>query len=345
MNSLERVNAVLELKRPDRIPVGFHNFLQAAAMAGVADLGAWLHDGDAMAEAHQGLWRKVGFDIIQLESGTCTMASALGCDVAFPKQLPPHVVTPVLKDYAQLATMEPPDPFTVEPLKAQLRATQILVSELGRQVFIQARADQGPMALAISIMDKQQFLMACLDPELENQVHALLDFCTRCIIRLCEAFKAVGAHGTCIGGMGTSLVSPQVWQKFERLYQERYVQACRRLGLYSFTHTCGREDRLIPSLVATGCHALELDSLSTAATVAQATRGRCAVLGMVDPVKVLGEGTPADVRQAAAHVFDAFLPEASLIIGAGCALPPYTPLANCQALVEAARELGRYPQP
>jgi uroporphyrinogen decarboxylase len=342
MNSLERINAVLDLKRPDYVPVAFHNFLQAAAVTGVDDLGAWLHDGDAMAEAHTVLWRKVGQDMIQLESGTCTMASALGCEVAFGKKLPPHVTVPVLKSYEQLADMEPPDPFRVEPLKSQMRATEILMTRLGREVYIQARADQGPMALAISIMDKQEFLMDCVDPDKERPVHALLDFCTRCIVRLCEAFKQVGAHGTCIGGMGTSLVSPQVWMQYEGVYQKRYVQACRRLGLHSFTHTCGKEAKLIPDLVATGCDCLELDPRSTAVEVAKAIRGKCAVLGMIDPVTVLGQGTPADVRAAARQMFAVFLPDTAFIAGAGCALPPDTPIENCQALVEAAKEFGRY---
>lgn len=343
MNSLERINVVLDGKRPDRVPVAFHNFLQAAAVTGVNDLGAWLHDGEAMAEAQANLWRRTGHDVIQLESGTCTMASALGCEVAFDKQLPPHVVTPVLKDYAQLAGMEPPDPFRVEPLKSQMRAAEILISELGRKVFIQARADQGPMALAISIMDKQEFLMDCVDPDRERQVHALLDFCTRCIIRLCVAFKQIGAQGTCIGGMGTSLVSPAVWTKYERIYQVKIAEACRRLGLRSFTHTCGNETRLLPSLVATGCECLELDPRSTATEVARAIQGRCAVLGMIDPVSVLGHGTADEVRAAAREMFEVFRPASALIIGAGCALPPYTPVENCRALVETAREFGHFP--
>jgi len=342
MNSVDRVNAVLTYKTPDRVPVAFHNYLQAAAQAGVTDFGAWLFDPHAMAEAHMALWKELGHDVIQVENSTCAMADALGCEVAYDKELPPHVIEPVIKDYRQLADMKPPDPFTTEPLKSLVRAVEILVNELGDQVYIQGRADQGPMALAISIMDSQVFLMDCIDPDKEEQVHALLHFCTRCIIRLCEAMKNVGANGTCIGGMGTSLISPAIWQKYERIYQEKYVQACRRIGLHSFTHTCGDETNIVPDIVATGCDALELDPRSNASDVANAARGKCAVLGMIDPVGALGEGTPEQVMDKAREMFEVFGTNTAFIVGAGCALPAYTPMENCRALVEAANRFGHF---
>ena len=286
------------------------------------------------------LWKELGHDVIQVENSTCAMADALGCEVAYDKELPPHVIEPVIKDYRQLADMKPPDPFTTGPLKSLVRTVDILVRELGSHVYIQGRADQGPMALAISIMASQGFLMDCIDPDKEEQVHALLDFCTRCIIRLCEAMKSVGANGTCIGGLGTSLISPSIWRQYERIYQAKYVQSCRRIGLHSFTHTCGDETRIVPDIVATGCDALELDPRSNATDVANAIRGKCAVLGMIDPVAELGVSTPEQVMDKAREMFDVFHSDTAFIVGAGCALPAHTPVANCRALVEAAHRFG-----
>lgn len=40
MNSIERVHAVLALKRPDRVPVALHNYLHVASATGVGNMGA-----------------------------------------------------------------------------------------------------------------------------------------------------------------------------------------------------------------------------------------------------------------------------------------------------------------
>lgn len=45
------------------------------------------------------------------------MAGVLGCEVAFDRRLPPHVVAPVLKSHSQLAAMELTDPRRTEPLQ------------------------------------------------------------------------------------------------------------------------------------------------------------------------------------------------------------------------------------
>ena len=45
--------------------------------------------------------------------------------------------------------------------------------------------------------------------------------------------------------------------------------------------------------------------------------------------------------EAAAEMMEVFRESGALILGAGCALPPYTPVENCEALVEAAEKFGR----
>lgn len=343
MTSVERVDAVLDHRRPDRFPVALHNYLQVARYAGVDDLGVWLMDGEAMAEAHIKMRREVGHDLIQFENSTCAMAAALGCEVAFDKILPPHVAVPVLRSYDMLEDMDPPDPFESRSLRALVKAAEVLETSIGKEAYIQARADQGPIALAVSIMDPQQFLLDCMDPERRKDVRALLAFCTKCIIRLCEAYASLGIRATCIGGMGTSLISPHIWETLEQHYQREYVHACHKLGLRPFIHTCGKEDKFLGGIVATGCDALELDHLSTAELVAGAIRGKSTVLGMIDPVGIMADGTPKDVEEAARCIFDVFRKDASLIIGPGCALPPHAPVENCVALVEAAERYGRLP--
>ena len=92
----------------------------------------------AMADSHLSVWREVGHDMIQLENSTCAMAGALGCEIGYDKSLPPHVISPLIDSYELLDDLEPPDPFTVQPLKARVEAADILQKRVGDRVFVQA---------------------------------------------------------------------------------------------------------------------------------------------------------------------------------------------------------------
>ena len=90
LNSLERVNAVLDHRIPDRVPVALHNFLMACAMA-KADLSVVLKNGEMLAEVQLAAWREFGHDLIMHENGVCAEAEAMGCGIWYQPELPPHV--------------------------------------------------------------------------------------------------------------------------------------------------------------------------------------------------------------------------------------------------------------
>ena len=59
------------------------------------------------------------------------------------------------------------------------------------------------------------------------------------------------------------------------------------------------------------------------------------LLGNIDPVKVLKEGTAADVIEGLSRCYEAAGPR--YIAGAGCEVPPDTPPENVKAMAEFAR--------
>src|SRR5581483_8993485 len=147
MTSIERVQATLEFRKPDRVPVDLHNFQPAAAMLGVS-LREIFQNGDLLAEAMLNAWREFKHDMILLENGTACNAQACGVEVVYDDDSAPVATEPVLKVLADIADLEVPDPYTTFPMCEILKATRILSHEIGDKVWICARADQGPFALA-----------------------------------------------------------------------------------------------------------------------------------------------------------------------------------------------------
>ncbi len=55
-----------------------------------------------------------------------------------------------------------PDPETTFPLNEVLKATRIIVRETAGRVFINGRADQGPIALALALCGPARHGHVCL---------------------------------------------------------------------------------------------------------------------------------------------------------------------------------------
>lgn len=107
-------------------------------------------------------------------------------------------------------------------------------------------------------------------------------------------------------------------------------------------HMCGRSDHLleifrddlaIHELQGFG-YEVDLDR------VGEALGGRVVLLGNVDP-RLIRSGTPEDVRRATRRVLDKLAPRGGLIVQDGNNVPPGSPLANINAMMEAAEAWGR----
>jgi MtaA/CmuA family methyltransferase len=341
MTSPERVAAVLEGRIPDRVPVALHNFLMACRMSRM-DFDDALRSGEAMAEAQLNAWREFGHDVIMHENGVCGEAEALGCEILYRPETPPHVAEPLVKSLDQIDTLRVPDPETTFPLNEILKATRILVKETGGRAFVMGRADQGPMALAAALMGPQQFLLAVGDLELRPKIRRLCYICSQMNIAFGEAQKRAGAHGTSLGAYGPSLISPGVFGELEQPGLAEFCARMRQAGLRTFVHACGDETRFVEKLLESGADCLELDPHTKPEVCKQKVRGKAAVLGMLDPAHILQKDSAEDVRRHAIEILGIMAPGGGFLLGPGCALPADTPPANIHVVMECAQSVGRY---
>jgi len=341
MTSLERVRAVLEHRIPDRVPVALHNYLMACHLC-QADLDVVLRNGEALAQAQLAAWRQFGHDVIMHENGVHAEAEAMGCGVRYQRDIAPHVDDPVVKTLADIERLRVPDPEDTFPLNELLKATRLIVRESAGQVFVNGRADQGPVALALALCGPERFLTWVGEPATRPAVHRLLDICSRMNIALGEAQIRAGAHSSTIGLAGHSLISPATFDELELPRARAFCQAMQRLRAFAWVHACGNETTMLPHLMDTGADCIELDPLTDPAACNAATQGRTSVLGMLHPVHVLRNRSADEVRQHVREIMSHLAPRGGFLMGPGCALPPDTPPANIHAVIDMARTAGQY---
>jgi uroporphyrinogen decarboxylase len=337
-NGLERTLDALSGRATKDIPVALHNFLFAAKYIGL-DFNEGLKKGELLAEAQLAVFRDFGHDCLQMENGVAAMAEAIGCKIRYSEEQPPHVEERVLDNLLNIDNLSIPDPERTFPLSENLKCTRIVVREIGARAFVMGRADQGPMALAYALAGPENFLTNLMDPKMHPVIRKILQFCTDCMTAYALAQKHAGAHGTSIGGAGTSLISPKMYRDWELPYEKKWIHAVQKPDFKTFLHICEDETLILHDMISSGADCLELDPGTPYENVRKALEEekRSAVLGMVDVKRVLPFGTEKEVFNATREAIEVISPTGRLIVGPGCALPANTPPENVHALIEAAR--------
>ena len=344
MNSIERTYLALQHKQPDRVPVDLHNFMVTARRMGVTNFGDYFRDGEALAEGQIESWKRFGHDVLTLENGTAALAAACGVNVVYQEGSAPVAQEPAIQSLDEVDQLALPDPYTHPVLSQLLKATRIVVQEIGSQAFIIGRGDQGPFSLACEIRGMAQFMLDLALGEQTEKIHQLLDFCRQASYRYCLAQIEMGAHATSIGDSpsGPDLLSPRHYRKYAWPYVKQLSDDLKAKGVILSYHICGNATPIVEDMVNSGAQILELDQKADMRASKAAARGKATILGPVDPSEVMANGTPELVTEKCAHAIEILAPGGGFILGPGCALPPTTPDENIDAMIAAARQFGQY---
>ena len=341
MNSLERVLTTIRHQIPDRVPVALHNFLVTIRYAGFP-LGATLRDGTMLAEAQMKFWKDFKQDVIMLENGVIAEAEACGSVAAYSDEQPARIVEHVLAgNLEKINSLEVPDPNTAFPMREVVKATRILSQELGKQVFIMARADQGPVALAAALRGWEQLIMDMMSGEQPVLIQKLLDYCVKVQTRYMAALRTAGAHGSSSGEAGVDIIGPKLYRKYSYPEDCKLFPAVGSLDFPVALHICGDSTAILGEMVSSGAQILELDYKTDMHTAKNMLRGKCTFLGPVNP-ELVWAGPIREIEETAQEAIHILAPGGEFILGAGCALGYNTPYDHIHTLVETAWKHGIY---
>ncbi len=342
MTSLERSLCAIRLTKPDRVPVipQAHIWVEYNYGSSSHEL---MYNGSRYAEIQLQGWRDFGWDGIFVATDSVALAHSLGLEVMDTDLGVAPSPEGILKDLADLDKLEWVDPRQTR-LNEWITATRILAEQVGREVLVIARADQGAFSLAAQLYGMQAFLLEVGLGQKTAQIHRLLEFCNRYILRFADLLLEAGAHVVTIGDAlaSGSLVSPAVYEQYAFPYQQALAEAVKKRGRYFSIHVCGKTTRIIGRLAQTGAHILEFDAPTDFEAAWQAARGKTCLLGNIDTSEVLAFGSPEQVKAECRWRLEKIKPHSGYILSSGCAISPNAPAANLHAMVESAQEYGQY---
>ncbi len=102
-------------------------------------------------------------------------------------------------------------------------------------------------------------------------------------------------------------------------------------------HVCGDTLPIMPAIPCTGIDILSADHAIDLAAAREIVGKTICLMGNVDPITVMWNGTPEMIRDESYKCIDKAGADGRFILAAGCEVPKETPLQNIQAMVMAAK--------
>ena len=336
MTGRDRVFAMIEGRETDRLPLMPITMMFAANVANVK-YGDYAAHHEVLADAQIKTAEAFGFDHVSAISDPAREAADCGAVIQFFEDQPPAVdeSRALLQDPEDLVKLVVPEPLGGGRMHDRVKGVALLKERVGDERIVEGWVE-GPIAEAADLRGINHIMMDFF--ERPDFVRGLFDFVLEMELAFAQAQKDAGADIMGVGDAAASLVGPQVYEEFVWPAEKRLVDGLHAMGLKVRLHICGDTRPILEGMGRLGCDIVDLDYMVPVAEGRAAMGPDQILLGNLDPVRCLRDGTPESVRAAIAQCHREAGPR--FIAGAGCEVTRDTPHENLQAMCEYARDAG-----
>jgi len=256
-------------------------------------------------------------------------AGALGLPVRFPLNDSPTVEAHPVQTVEDLEQFKALDPLRDVRLQGFVETMRLMSKGL---TVLKGAYVTGPFTLVGHLMGASKAAVATLKkPEL---VHALAKFASEVIASYAQELVRAGADLLAILEPTATILSPDAFATFSGRYVTEIVD---EISVPTVLHICGEATHLVPKMCETGVDGLSLDAAVPFAEIASKVPENIVLIGNIDPVNVMLNGSPEEVRAAVCSLLKSVEGHENFILSTGCDLPLETPFENIQMLVKGGK--------
>jgi uroporphyrinogen decarboxylase len=198
-------------------------------------------------------------------------------------------------------------------------------------------------------MDNFLMDLALMPDQVERLVTALMDLHMQTLVKVCDTVGDcvdIIRFGDDLGMMGGAFMSRDMYGRFFKAHHTRLNQYVHtHTSMKTFLHSCGSIYSLLPDMIDAGFDIInpvqtncrDMDPARLKAEFGQAITfwgGGC------DTARVLGQGTPSDVRQHVLDRLEIFAPGGGFVFNTIHNILPEVPAENVLAAFDAVAEFN-----
>lgn len=308
-------------------------FTQTATVEQMEACGAYWPEAHANAEKMATLAEAghtvIGFEAVRVPFDITAEAELFGCGIkAGDLKQQPSVVKHVVTNLEDLEKIKDYN-LKEGRVGLVLEAIKILSEKYGKELPI-IGSMIGPFSLAQHINGDAWFGNLFTG---EDVVPALLDFCSDFNVAYAKAMVENGADTIAIIDPTASyeLIGGEFYEKYALPYQKKIVDAMKELDVATVLHICGNTTKGLGIMDKTGVNGISVDQRVDIKT-ATGNVENAIIVGNLDPVAMLWNGTPDEIAEASKKALDAGIG----LLTAGCGIVSMTSTANLQTMVKCA---------
>lgn len=218
------------------------------------------------------------------------------------------------------------------------QAAQLIDRAIGKEAYIRFSIG-GPFTVAAHILSPEKLLKSMIKNK--KEIHRLIEHCLNLQMEMVDHFSQIESLIFHVADpmASSNLISPKFYREFALPYCEQLVDKIHSHGKEATLHICGDTIKILPAMLETGADVFSLDQAVDLEEASRIVGDRAAILGNVDPVRILKEGKAGEIDRAVRSVIDqAGSHPGGFILGPGCDIPFDTPGDNLHLFVQAGKK-------
>ena len=329
----DRILRVIEGRETDSLPFMPITMMFAADRAGVK-YGEYATNYQTLVEAQLKTAEEFDFDYVSCISDPGREAADCGATLVYFEDQPPALdeCHALLADKTALAALTIPDPCGGGRMHDRVKAAALFKERVRDDKLIEGWIE-GPCAEAADLRGINTLMMDFYEDPVF--VRDLFEYAVEMGLAFARAQVEAGVDLIGVGDAAASLVGPQLYAEFVWPYEHKLVEGLHAMGTRVRLHICGATRPIVADIGRLGCDIVDLDSMSPIGEARASMGPHQVLLGNIDLVATLRNGSRDTVYQAIAECHHQA--GRQYIVGAGCEAPRDTPVENVRAMHAYAR--------
>lgn len=296
-------------------------------------------DARKMSDMIVAISHKLLSDIVYVGSGYPNFpVAALGGKIKFREMSAPDLESPFVASEEDLQRLDLTMLKRDAVINTIYEALVLTRARIGDE-FVVTLTAWGPFTLGARFIGEEAMMKALFKrPEFVEKV---LDFSTKVLVHFYEPALTEGMLDVILLGEPTAsgdLISKKQFERFVLPYIRKFTDWARSRGTQTILHICGNTTDRLDLFPLTGASCISLDHKTDIVKAKEVLYGKMCFAGNIDPVKILLQGTVAEVEEACKSVIEAAGTDGGFVLMPGCDMPPMVPYENIRKFVQIARE-------
>lgn len=332
----------IALEKPSRVPVvACSEEFDVRVCGGGVTYSQYDSDPAIMAATQIAAVKRFNYDWSWLQVDDCMVYEVLGVGVRGDGNILRATCDYLPATSATLDSLKMPDPRRDGRMPALLEAIRRIKDEFGDNLLVCGRTEAPFSSVALLYGIEETMMLPLTDPDLLMRT---LEFFVELQTDFGLAQREAGADAVWFGDCNASghLMSERYYEDYALPSVTACVKDYDKAGLWSIYHASEEKEGHLKLQASSGVSVLSVGPGLNMARAKEIVGDQVCLIGNLDPVNVLMNGSPEQVASEGARIICVGKQNGGYIFNTGEMVPKDTPVENMEAMLSAARENACY---